>query len=83
MENEYLRRVVVYLQQELPEYQKMVAVKNDQIVFTVHPGAAFEPFYQQLHTSVSNCIGRIRNREIDIELKVWSPVQERDFKVLK
>jgi len=29
------------------------------------------------------CAARIHNRKIDLEFKVWSPVQERDFKVLK
>jgi hypothetical protein len=83
MHTEYLKRVVVFLQQELPEYQEMLAVKANQLVFTVHPGAAFEPFYQKLFASVTSCTTRIRNREIDLEFKVWSPTQERDFKVLK
>jgi pentose-5-phosphate-3-epimerase len=83
MSTEYLRLVVIYLKQELPEYQEMLVVKDNQIVFTVHPGAAFEQFYQRVFNSVSECTSRIRNREIDLEFKVWSPAQERDFKVLK
>jgi len=83
MHTEYLNRVVIYLQQEMPEYQEMLAIKDNQVVFTVHPGAAFEQFYQQLFASVSACVIRIRNREIDLEFKVWSPTQERDFKVLR
>jgi len=83
MDTEYLKRVVIYLQQELPEYQEMLVVKANQIIFTVHPDAAFEQFYQKLFVSVSACTARIRNREIDLEFKVWSPTQERDFKVLK
>ena len=83
MNTEYLKLVVVYLQQELPEYQEMLVVKGDQIVFTVHPSVAFEQFYQEVFSSVSACTSRIRNREIDLEFKVWSPTQERDFKVLK
>jgi len=83
MHTEYLKRVVIYLQQELPEYQEMLTVKTNQIVFNVHPGAVFEQFYQKLFASVSTCTARIRNREIDLEFKVWSPTQERDFKILK
>jgi hypothetical protein len=83
MHTAYLNRVVIFLQQELPEYQEMLAVKANQVVFTAHPGVAFEPFYQKLFTSVTACATRIRNREIDLEFKVWSPTQERDFKVLK
>jgi len=83
MHTEYLKRVVVYLQQELPEYQEMVAVNNNNVIFTVHPGAIFEQYYQKVFDSVSMCAARIHNRKIDLEFKVWSPVQERDFKVLK
>ncbi|RKR84633.1 hypothetical protein BDD43_4880 [Mucilaginibacter gracilis] len=75
--------MVIYLQQELPEYQEMLTVKANQIVFTVPPGAVFEQFYQKLFASISACTARIRNREIDLEFKVWSPTQQRNFKVLK
>jgi len=83
MEEAYLKRVVVYLQQELPDYKDMVAVENGQLVFIVPMDSAFEAFYQTLLASVSASVARIRNRETDLEFKVCSPSQERDFKVLK
>jgi hypothetical protein len=83
MNESYLKRVVTYLQQELPEYQEMVNLNANEIIFTVHTGASFEQFYQKVFGSVSSCTARIRNREIDLDFKVWSPTQERNFKVLK
>lgn len=83
MEEAYLKRVAVYLQQELPAYKDIVAVKNGQLVFSVPVDTAFEEFYLPLQASVSASVARIRNREADLEFKVWSSSQERDFKVLK
>lgn len=62
-------------------YQRLIKSANN--VFTVHPSSTFEQYYQKVFSSVSACTSRIRNREIDLEFKVWSPAQERDFKVLK
>ena len=62
--------MVIYLQQELPEYQEMMSVKANYIVITEHLGAILEQFYQKLFAFVSAFTARIRNREIDLEFKV-------------
>ncbi|HTD99026.1 MAG TPA: hypothetical protein VK668_07045 [Mucilaginibacter sp.] len=83
MNEEYLNRVLIYLQQELPEYRAALSLKAGKFVFTLPEGLAFQPFYEKLFAAVSACTGRIRNREYDLDFKVWSPNQERDFTVLK
>jgi hypothetical protein len=83
MNDEYLNRVLIFLQQELPGYKDQMALKAGKFVFTLPEGTAFQPWYESVFAEVSACTGRIRNREYDLDFKVWSPNQERDFKILK
>lgn len=83
MNEEYLNRVRIYLQQEMPAFRDNLALKAGQVVFTMPDGQAFQPYYETVFTAVSACISRIRNREFDLDFKVWSLNQERDFKILK
>lgn len=83
MNEEYLNRVLIFLQQELPGYKNLLALKAGKFVFTLPAETAFQLYYESLFTAISACTGRIRNRKHDLDFKVWSPNQERDFKVLK
>ncbi|WPU96919.1 hypothetical protein SNE25_15465 [Mucilaginibacter sabulilitoris] len=44
---------------------------------------AFQPYYEKLFTSVSECVGRVKNRKKDIDFTLQSPVQARDFRIIK
>lgn len=83
MEEEYAKRLLIYLKQELPEYSDQLAVKSGRLIVTVPPDAAFAPVFEHLFNTVDAAITRIRNRKTDIEFTVRSPTQERDFKILK
>lgn len=83
MNEEYLNRVLTYLHQEMPKYKNDLSLKAAQFVFILPAGIAFQPYYEDVFTAVSTCTGRIRKSEIDLDFKVWSPNQERDFKILK
>jgi hypothetical protein len=83
MNEEYLNRVNIFLQQELPGYKDELALKSGTFVFTLPAGLAFQSYYEGLFAAVSACVSRIRNRESDLDFKVWSPNQERDFTILK
>ena len=83
MNPEYLNKVLIFLQQELPVYKNDMSLKGPVILFHLPEGQAFQPYFENLFTAVSGCTSRIRNREYDLDFKVWSPNQERDFKILK
>lgn len=83
MQREYLQRVLIYLQQELPAYKEMLRLNKEQFIFSVPDVTGFQPFYEKLFAEVNTCIGRVRNREVDLDFKVWSKYQERDFTILK
>ncbi|TFF34561.1 hypothetical protein [Mucilaginibacter psychrotolerans] len=83
MNEKYLNRVLIYLHREMPKYKNDLLLKTAQFVFILPAGMVFQPYYEDVHTAVSTCTGRIRKREMDLDFKVWSPNQERDFKILK
>lgn len=83
MNEEYLNRVLIYLQQELLRYRETLALQAGKFVFNVPEGTPFQPHYEAVFADASACVGRIRNREFDLDFKVWSKNQERDFKILK
>jgi hypothetical protein len=83
MHTEYLEKVLIYLQQELPGYKADITLENGVLVFRVPQGKAFQPYYESVFAAASACIGRIRNQEIDLAFSVKSPNQERDFCLLK
>jgi hypothetical protein len=80
---DYLHRVKVFLQRELPQYKGGLSVNGNVLFFTVPAGQTFQPYYESLHTAVTTCIARIRNREYDLDFTVRSPNQQRDFKLYK
>lgn len=83
MHTEYLEKVRIYLQQEMPGYKADVKLEDGVLVFRVPEGKAFEPYYEAVFVGTSACIGRIRNQEVDLTFSVKSPNQERDFRLLK
>jgi len=80
---DYLNRVKVFLEQELPQYKGVLAVNGNMLLFTVPADQTFQSYYESLHAAVTACIARIRNLECDLDFTVRSPNQERDFKIYK
>jgi len=84
MNTAYLSRVLIYLQQELPEdYRQLIRLSGEKLIVSLPETANFSQAYDVLYKTITNSIGRIRNREIDLEFTIWSKNQERDFKILK
>lgn len=83
MQEEYLNKVMVYLKKELPAYQDQLDITDGRLVFVVPQNAKFQPYYEELFTSVSECVDRVRNRKRDIDFTVRSLVQERDYRIIK
>jgi hypothetical protein len=84
MSADYLNRVLIYLQQELPEdYRQRISLSGDRLIISQAETANFSQAYEILHPAIINSINRIRNREIDLEFTIRSKNQERDFKILK
>jgi hypothetical protein len=84
MNRSYLNRVLTYLQQELPEsYRDGVMLLGEKLIIAIPDTVNFQQTYEVLHVHIIDSINRIRNRDIDLEFTVKSPVQERDFKILK
>jgi hypothetical protein len=84
MNTAYLNRVLIYLQQELPEdYRQHIKLSGEKIIIPLPDTVNFSQAYEVLHPAITSSIGRIRNREIDLEFTIRSKNQERDFKILK
>lgn len=83
MQEEYLKKVLIYLKQELPEYQDQLGIADGRLVFMVPLNTPFQPYYERLFTSISERVGRVSNRKRDIDFTVRSPTQERDFRIIK
>lgn len=83
MNQDYLNRVLTYLQQELPQHKDSIQAVNGRIIVTLTDNCNFQQAYELLHPNFLTCIGRIRNRAIDLEFTIRSASQERDFKILK
>ena len=81
---EYLNRVLTYLKQELPEqYGNMFQLVDNRFTISIRDDVNFITVYDDIYISISNSIGRIRNREIELDFNVKSTHQERDFRILK
>ena len=81
---EYLNRVLTYLKQELPEqYGNMFQLVDNRFTISIRDDVNFITVYDDIYTSISNSISRIRNREIELDFNVRSNCQERDFRILK
>ncbi|WP_214072627.1 hypothetical protein [Mucilaginibacter sp. dw_454] len=84
MNTPYLNRVLIYLQQELPEiYREHITLTGEKLVVFIPGTTDFNKAYEILYQTIVSCINRVRNREIDLEFTIKSKVQERDFKVFK
>jgi len=84
MHTTYLNRVLIYLQQELPEdYREHICIINEKLIIIIPDSVNFHQAYDTLHQAVIASIGRIRSRDIDLEFTIKSKNQERDFKILK
>ena len=81
---EYLNRVLTYLKQELPDqYGNMIQLDDNRFIISIRDDVNFITVYDDIYTSISNSISRIRNREIELDFNVKSNHQERDFRILK
>ena len=81
---EYLNRVLTYLKQELPDqYGNMIQLVDNRFTISIRDDVNFITVYDDIYISISNSIGRIRNREIELDFNVKSTHQERDFRILK
>jgi hypothetical protein len=84
MNIDYLNRVLIYLQQELPEnHREHISLTGEKLVVILPETANFSQAYETLHPAIISSINRIRNREIDLEFSIRSKNQERDFKISK
>jgi len=84
MNTAYLNRVLVYLQQEIPEdYRENIKLNGEKLVITISETANFGQTYEILYQVIAENINRIRSRENDLEFTIRSKNQERDFKILK
>lgn len=83
MHTEYLERIRIYLQQEMPVYKADMTLENGVLVFGVPDGKVFQPYYDAVFAAASACISRLRNQEIDLAFSVKSPNRERDFHLVK
>jgi hypothetical protein len=82
--NEYLNKVLIYLQQELPEnYREQIQLNGEKLIVSIPDTANFSQAYEALHQTIVSSIERVRIRQIDLEFTVKSKVQQRDFKILK
>lgn len=80
----YLNRVLIYLQQELPEkYRDHIQLAGEILVITLVDQASFQQDYEALHQTIVRSIDRIRSRDIDLDFTVKSVAQECDFRILK
>lgn len=84
MNTTYLNRVLIYLQQELPEkYRAHIKLADERLVITLPGEESFQQDYEALHQTIVSSINRIRNRDTDLDFTVKSVYQERDFKIVK
>jgi hypothetical protein len=84
MNEVYLNKVLIYLQQELPEnYRQHIKLSGEKLVITIPDTANFSQVYEALYESIVGSINRIRSRDIDLEFTIQSKIQERDFKIWK
>jgi hypothetical protein len=82
MNKDYLKRVMLFLKQEMPDLGELIRLKENKVIFIVPPGTAFQPFYEAVFKKVTDCTKK-RRRDEDIPFCVWSPTQERDFMICK
>lgn len=84
MPTAYLHKVLIYLQQELPEnYREQLSLTGEKLVITIPDTADFSQVYGTLHPIIVSSVARIRSRDNDLEFTIRSTRQERDFKLLK
>ncbi|MDT3401022.1 hypothetical protein [Mucilaginibacter terrae] len=80
----YLKKVLIFLKQELPEeYRGSLEFHNDKFVLTLPENEAFQSSYQSLHALILTQVNRIRDRQIDLHFTIKSKFQERDFTIIR
>lgn len=83
MNEEYLNKVLIFLQQELPQFKQDMRISGALIRFTLPEGQAFQPYFEAVQQGVTASVNRIRKRESDLNFSVFTKTQERDFKIRK
>lgn len=83
MNETYLQKVLIYLQQEMPDRKEQIRVLGGRLVINIAADEQFHPAFEHIQQSITESMNRVRNRETDLEFTVKSAIQERDFKILK
>lgn len=83
MNEAYLQKVLIYLQQELPEWRDRLMIMGGKLVINIAATETFQPTFELINHAINNSMSRVRNRETDLEFTVKSTAQERDFKIFK
>jgi hypothetical protein len=81
MDAEYLEKVKIYLQQEMPDFEAGICLVWEVLVFRVPARQVFQAYDDAVFAEVTTCITRIRNREPALDFLVRSDFQERDFAI--
>ncbi|RKR82838.1 hypothetical protein BDD43_3028 [Mucilaginibacter gracilis] len=66
MNADYLNKVLIYLQQELPqEYREQIRLTGEKFIIPVSDTSNFQSVYELLHPIIVNCTNRVRSRDMD------------------
>jgi hypothetical protein len=82
MNKDYLKRVMLFLKQEIPDLAEFIKLKENKLILIVPADTAFQPFYEDVLKKITDSTNK-RRRDEDIPFCVWSPNQERDFMIRK
>jgi hypothetical protein len=81
---QYLNRVLIYLQKELPKaYRESIELDDERLVITIPDDEHFLIKCSELHVKISANIERVREREYDLHFTIRSTGQQRDFTISK
>ncbi|GAA4907221.1 hypothetical protein [Mucilaginibacter defluvii] len=81
---DYLKRVLVYLKQELPvRYKDYVELDGWVIKFVIPNDVRFDDEFADIERVTETYVRAIRERKADLNFTVWRPNQSRDFIIYK
>lgn len=83
MNEAYVHKVLIYLQQEMPERRGQIRAIGGKLIVDIPVTEEFQPAFDHFQQSATNSINRIRNREIDLQFTIKSGLEEREFMILK
>lgn len=81
---DYLNRILIYLKQELPpQYSEMLQLDGWVLKFVLPNNESFNEMFNDIKSKTERCILVIKERKANLDFTVYSPNQERDFKIYK